>query len=195
MRRWVIWCMSGEAAGIALVALAYALVERKVLVGPLPILFGGLCEGLCLGFAQARGLMPSGVPALRLVIATAAAAVLGYGLSILGGAGQAADAGGGDPPLVLVLGGGAAFGLVMGALLGAAQAVAARGALPFSPWILRTAWGWALGMAVILTAATFIPATWPLVAVAGLGLAAGAAAGLAIGLTTAGAVPHLALTK
>jgi hypothetical protein len=186
---WVLACMAGEAAGIAVVALAYAAVERAAAPAAPAILAAGLWEGLTLGAAQSLVLGRAGVCAGCWTLSTALAAVAGYGLSLLGGAGQM---GGEMPPLALILAGTAVAGAVMGALIGAAQGVTGRGIVAFRPWVARNALGWALALPVIMAGATLVPAGMGHGALALVGAVTGALAGALLGLATAPALPAAA---
>jgi len=115
-------------------------------------------------------------------------ALLGYGLSLLGGAGGQGDTGT-EPPMALILVLGAAMGLGMGALMGALQWIAGRNALSFGRWILSNMCGWAVAMAVIMFAAGSVQGTWPLGLIAVAGAVSGAIAGMALGAVTGLALP------
>lgn len=186
---WILACTFGEAAGIAVVALAYAAVERGAAAGPPAILAAGLWEGLTLGMAQALVLRRAGVCAGCWTLATVLAAVAGYGASLLGGAGQFGGPDDAAPPLAQILAGTAAAGAVMGLLFGALQGFAGRGIVAFRPWVGRNALGWALALPVIMAGATLVPAGLGTAALALIGAACGAGAGLILGLLTAPALP------
>ena len=186
---WVLACALGEALGIAAVATAYSAVDRGILAPAAPwILSAGAWEGLCLGAAQALILREVGVRPGVWIGLTVLAAVAGYGLSLLGGAGGAGS--GSPPPLAMLLGLGAAMGAVMGALMGALQWAGARDRLSALSWIGANALGWAPAMATIMIAATAVPASWPLYCIALIGSASGAVAGLAVGSATMLALPR-----
>ena len=187
--RWTLACCLGEAAGIAVVALAYAMVSRG-LVPPVPaILAAGAWEGLALGLAQGWVLARAGVCTPCWALATAAVATLGYGLSLAAGAG-AGPADAAPPPLALALAGAAALGAVLGALMGAAQWNTARGRLPFRRWTAASAAGWAAALPAIFAGAALVPDTAPLWQVAAIGALSGAAAGALLGALTAPALPR-----
>lgn len=187
---WIIACTIGEAAGIAAVAAVYAAIDRGML-GPawVWILTAGAVEGLCLGGAQAHMLKRSGIRQASWIAATVFGAVLGYGLSILGGAGSSDATADAAPPLLLLVGLGALMGLAMGALMGAAQAISTRGKVSPFRWVAANAIGWAPAMSVIMLAATSAERVWPLGVVALLGAGAGAVAGLLVGVATSFALP------
>ncbi len=191
MTRWILSCTLGEAIGIALVATAYAAADRGLVPAAPAILAAGACEGLALGLAQALLLRRVGICAGCWVTMTMTGALLGYGLTLLGGP-PASDAP--DPPLALILAGGAALGAVMGVLMGALQSLPGRPAIRPRSWILRSALGWALAMPPIFLAATAVPAGAPLALIALAGCLSGAVAGALLGLATAPALP-LALTR
>jgi uncharacterized membrane protein YfcA len=188
---WLIRVTAGEALGIAGVSVAYAAVDRgHVDWAAAAILVAGAWEGLCLGSAQASVLARAGVRAVRWIGLTVAGAVLGYGLSLLAGAGGGNRGDAPDPPVWLILILGAGLGLATGAVLGALQGLADPGRIDRWRWMLRTALGWAPGMAAILYAASHVGADWSLAGVALAGAAAGAVAGLCVALATAGALPE-----
>ena len=188
--QWIIACAIGEALGIAVVATTYSAIDRELLAPAAPWILGaGAWEGLCLGATQALILRTFGVRAGAWIALTILAAVAGYGLSLLGGAGDAGQ--GSEPALAVLLGLGAAIGAVMGALMGALQWVGARKALAFLPWIGANALGWAPAMAVIMIAATSVPGSWPLYCIALAGAGAGAIAGLLVGAAIMLALPRL----
>jgi hypothetical protein len=131
-RRWILHCMLGEAAGIAVVALAFAMAARGLAPPGPAILAAGAWAGLCLGLAQGLVLARAGVCAPCWTLATAAAATAGYGAALLSGAGL--DDGAPAPPVPLQIAGAAALGAVMGALMGAVQWNAARRHLSLRRW-------------------------------------------------------------
>lgn len=187
---WIIACTIGEAAGIAAVAAIYAAIDRGIMVHAwVWILTAGGIEGLCLGGAQALVLRRLGVHPAPWIVATVLAAVAGYGLSILGGAGSNDAAADAEPPMFVLAGLGVLMGLAMGALMGAAQTISARGKVPLFRWIAANAFGWALAMPVIMLAATSAERVWRLGGVALLGAGAGAVAGLLVAIATSFALP------
>ena len=100
--RWVAACTLAEALGITVVSVTYAALDRNLIAPAAPwILLAGAWEGLCLGSAQAFFLRRLRInPALWIGL-TIAGAIVGYGLSLLGGAGaedtgSASGHGGGD---------------------------------------------------------------------------------------------------
>jgi len=158
---WIAACALGEALGIAMVATTYAALDRGVLHGPeVWILAAGTAEGVCLGTAQAVLLRRVGISSPTWIALTVFAAVTGYGLSLLGGAGTASSPSPGEPSLQLLLTLGAAMGLAMGALMGLAQWVGARKQIAPMPWIVANALGWTPAMAVIMLAATSVEREW-----------------------------------
>ncbi len=180
---WLTGLPLAEAAGIAGVALAYALIDRGRLAPPFAwVLLAGAWEGLCLGGAQAAVLRPLGARPAPWVALTVAGATAGYGLSLLGGAGG--GGGGPEPPLWLMTLAGAGAGVAMGALLGALQSLALPPPLRARSWIAANALGWAVAMAVIMTGAGMVGSDWSLGAVVLTGAASGALAGLAVALAT-----------
>lgn len=186
---WIMACTAGESAGIALVATVYAALDRGLLAhAALPVLAAGAWEGLCLGGAQALALRRVGVAVSPWIGLTMLGAVIGYGLSLLGGAGS----GGADtpePPFWLVILLGVAMGLGMGAVMGGLQWLAARHVLRASRWILASMGGWAAAMAVIMAGASTAQATWPLGLIAVAGAVSGGIAGALLGLITGLALP------
>lgn len=188
--RWTLSCALGEALGIALVALAYAAADRG-LVAPAPaVLAGGAWEGLCLGLAQALALRTRGVAGPAWVLATMLAATLGYGLSLIGGAGpEAAGAVGSEPAFALILAAAAGLGVAMGALMGAVQWSVARTHFALRSWLWRNAAGWALAMPFIFAGSALVGPGWSFAALGLTGAASGALAGAALGRVTAAALP------
>lgn len=191
---WVIACALGEAIGIALVATIYAALDRGLLPGgAVWILAAGAWEGTCLGVAQAAVLRAAGIRPAVWVGATVLGAVIGYALSLIGGAGSTGGDAGAEPPLALLLGLGAAMGVAMGALMGVAQWLGARRKLRPLGWIAANAVGWAPAMSIIMFAAASVQPGWSLGAIALAGAGAGAAAGLLLGAVTSLALPKPAL--
>lgn len=187
--RWLIACGLGEAAGIALVATTYAAIDRGYVAAiPLPILAAGAWEGLCLGCAQALVLRRVGIVPSRWIGLTVAGAVVGYGLSFLGGAGQGSG-GGPEPSLAIITLLGAAMGVLMGALMGGLQAFAGHGHLRARRWILASMAGWAPAMAAIMLGAGSVDSSFALGEITLAGAASGAVAGLALGFVTGLALP------
>ncbi len=184
---WVAACMIGEAAGVAVVALACAAVERGAAPAAPAVLAAGLWAGLTLGAAQAMVLRRAGVCAGCWMLATALAVVAGHALLLPGGTGRGAGA---MVPVWPVLAGAAVAGAVMGLVVGAVQGLTGRGILRFRPWVLRNAPGWSLALTVIVAGAMLVPEGLGQGALALLGAACGAAAGLPVGLATAPALPE-----
>jgi len=184
---WILACMLGEAMGIAVVAAAYAAVERGLLApAAIWIVAAGAWEGLCLGGAQALVLRTVGVRPGRWVALTVAGAVLGYGLSLAGGTGgEGSGPPGEEPPLWMMAVLGAGLGAVMGVLMGAVQSSGLGGRVTVRAWVAANAIGWAPAMAAIMVAAATAEASQPLVGIALLGAVSGAVAGLSVGIATA----------
>lgn len=188
---WIGHCALGEAIGIAVVAVAYAASERGLLATAPAVLVAGAFEGLALGALQARVLSRLGVGVVRWIVATVAAAVAGYGLSLLGGAGQGAAAGeaSAEPSLAVVLAAAFALGAAMGAIMGVVQGWAARRHIVVSRWVVANILGWGCAMVAIFFGSSLATNEMPLVMVAVLGGASGAIAGGAVGVATQGALP------
>ncbi len=186
--RWVAMLALAEAAGIALVAVAYAAVDRGLIAPAAAILGAGAWEGLCLGTAQAMLLARLGASRMFWIALTVVGAVAGYALSLLAGAGGAD--GGASPPVWLMLLAGAGAGAGMGFLLAAIQFPALPNAIRRRAWLWANALGWMPAMAAIMGAATLAGPGWSLAAVAGLGAASGAVAGASVGLFTGFALPR-----
>ena len=180
--RWIGLNAAGEGAGIAGVALSYALVDRG-LAAPWIILVAGAWEGLCLGAAQVLGFRP---PAARWIGATMVMAVLGYAGSLGMGAGGDDSA---APAFWLILAAGAGMGLVLGSLMGLAQALSSRGTVAVGRWTLANLVGWVPAMMLIMAGASLAERSWPLAGVAALGALTGVLAGVVIGVATAYALP------
>lgn len=187
--RWIIACGTGEAAGIALVATAYAALDRGLVSGSgLWIMLAGAWEGFCLGGAQGWALRRCGVAEIRWIALTVLGAAIGYGLSLLGGAGGEGGSGA-EPPLALVVLLGAGMGLFMGAIMGALQWLAACGILSAKRWIAANMAGWALAMAAIMLGAATVESSFPLALITLSGAFSGAVAGVLLGLVTGLALP------
>lgn len=188
---WIVACVLGEALGISLVATIYAALDRGLLPGgSVWILAAGAWEGLCLGGAQAAVLRRVRVRPLAWIGVTIVGAVVGYGFSLLGGAGRAAGNNVSvEPPLELIVALAAAMGVAMGALMGLSQWLSARGKISPLRWITMNAVGWAPAMIIIMLAATSVERSWSLGAIAVLGAGAGGAAGLFVGAMTSLALP------
>lgn len=190
--RWVVACALGEAIGIAFVSLGYSMGDRLYPhLAPALILAAGAIEGLSLGGAQAVAARERGVRLIPWVSATVAAALAGYGLSLLGqgafsGAVEAPPSAE-EPPAYLIAAAGAGLGAFMGALFGAAQSLVLPAHISKRGWILRNIVGWTAAMAFIMLAASFAGSDWPFWRVALLGCASGVTAGLSLGLATRGA--------
>ena len=191
MAFWIIACSIGEAVGIALVATVYAALDRGLLASAwVWILLAGTWEGLWLGGAQALVLRRFAIQPARWIGFTVLGAVLGYGLSLLGGAGQQGEAAASEPGTLLMLALGAGLGIIMGTLMGALQWLAARGQLVPGYWVAANAAGWAPAMAIIIWAAGAVPEETSLPVIALAGAAAGTAAGCLVGGATAPVLPR-----
>lgn len=174
-----------EMAGIAVVSVTYAAIDRSLLGPAAPWILGaGAFEGLCLGGAQALFLTRLGVRPLPWVALTVAGAALGYALSLAGGAGGQGGEAMAEPPLWMLAGLGALAGLGMGVVMGAIQSLALRRRLPAGRWVLANALGWMPAMAAIMIAAGVAAPGWPLWTVALSGGAAGFVAGACVGVAT-----------
>jgi hypothetical protein len=181
---WVLACTGGEAAGIALVATAYAATSRGLMPAA-AVIVAGSWEGLCL-----RRL---GVALRHWVGATMLVAALGYAGSlgfVPSGPDMAPTPA--DPPLWLIVPGAALIGMGMGVLMGLAQGLAARRVVPPGRWVVANALGWMPAMVAIFLPATLVTPDFPLSEVALIGAASGAVAGLCLGLVTALALPRAA---
>lgn len=196
---WVAGCAAAEATGITAGALATRLAEPLAggAVGSslalVTIVLGGLVEGTALGAVQAvllGGVFPR-LRRRRYVVMTVLVAGLGWAAGSAPGV-LAGDAGGAPPPLLLVLPGAAVLGGLMGAVLGAAQASALRGAVTHPwRWVTANAVAWTPAMAIVFLGAAVPEASWPVPAVLGIALVAGAAAGGVLGLLTGRWIPAL----
>ncbi len=187
--RWVAMLALAEAAGIALVAVAYAAVDRGLIAPAAAAILGaGAWEGLCLGTAQAVLLARLGASRMLWIALTVVGAVAGYALSLLAGAGGAD--GGASPAAWLMLLAGAGAGAGMGLLLATIQLPALPNSIRRSAWVWANVLGWMPAMAAIMGAATLAGPGWRLVTVASLGAAAGAVAGASVGLFTGIALPR-----
>lgn len=154
---------------------------------------GRLVEGVALGGPQAAGLrrLLPGLDRRRWLLVTTVVAGLGWAAAsapaALSGAGD-----GSTPPVLLVLGGAIALGVMMGALLGAVQATGLRGQVrhPWR-WIGANAAAWRPTMAVIFLGATAPGANCSGLKVAALGTVTGLAAGAVLGIVTGWFLPSL----
>jgi len=159
--KWIFACALGEALGIAAAATTYSAIDRGLLAPAAPWILGaGAWESPCLDAAPALILRGLGVRPGVWIALTMLAAAVGYGLSLLVGAGGAGE--GSEPALGVLLGLGAMMGAGMCALMGATQRIGARRKLAFLPWIGANALGWAPAMAIIMIAARSVPRSWPL---------------------------------
>jgi hypothetical protein len=202
LARWTALCAAAEAIGMTAAASAakvsQALVGepgngREAAVVLSLVVGGGLVEGIALGGLQAAGLrrLVPGLDRRRWLLVTTAVAGLGWAAASAPAALSGADDGS-VPPLLLVLGGAVALGVLMGALLGAAQATGLRGHVrhPWR-WVGANSAAWALAMAVIFLGATAPDADWSGPTVAALGTVTGLAAGAVLGLVSGWFLPSL----
>lgn len=166
------------------------------LVGPVAlgvVVAGGLVEGTALGVAQG-GVLARMFPALaraRYLAATVIVAGLGWAAasapSALGGGGDAEQ-----PPVLLVVSGAVALGLVMGAVLGAAQATTLRGAVRHpGRWVVANTAAWPLAMVLVFLGATLPDAGWTTPGVLLTGALTGVVAGTVLGLVSGLFLPSL----
>lgn len=190
--RWIISNAIGEAAGIAVVATTYAALDRNMLTNPvLPILAAGAWEGFCLGSAQALVLRQVGIVRSRWIALTVFGAMIGYGLSLLGGAGQHEAADQAEIATLMIVLIGAAMGLAMGALMGGIQSLGAGNHLSKKHWILANLVGWGPAMAVIMLGASVVDRSMSLAAIAMAGGVSGGLAGAILGAITQFALPAM----
>lgn len=183
---WVAVCALAEGLGIATVSVTYAAVDRGMITAAAPmILLAGAWEGLCLGSTQAFFLRRLGISPGLWVLLTVTGAIVGYGLSLMGGAGSGDPGTGNEPPLWIMALLGAGAGLGMGVAMGLIQMPALRGRLSAAGWIAANAIGWMPAMAVIMAAAGLAERHWSLVQVAAAGGLSGAVAGFCVGVATA----------
>jgi hypothetical protein len=156
------------------------------------VVTGGLVEGLALGLAQALVLArwTRGLSRARYLAATVLVAGVGWAVASVPSA-----VGGGDaeqPPVLLVILGAAAIGVVLGTILGAAQAAALRGVVRHPRrWVVANATAWPVVMALIFVGATLPDAGWPAWGVLVTGTATGVVAGSALGALTGLFLPSL----
>ena len=194
-RPWVAACAAAETVGMT--AAAGAAVLADGMPGPAAlsvVIAGGLVEGTALGIAQST-VLARVAPALaraRYLAATLLVAGLGWAAasapSALGGGGDAEQ-----PPVLVIVLGAVALGLVMGTLLGAAQAATLRGAVRHpGQWVVAKAAAWPVAMALIFLGATAPEADWSTASVIGMGAITGAVAGTALGLISGLFLPSLA---
>lgn len=183
---WLAALSAAEAAGITVVATAYAAVDRSLVGAGAPtVLLAGMVEGLCLGLAQGLGLRRLGARLGPWVALTVVAAVLGYGLSLLGQAGgDETEAAAFDPPIWLMVLAGGGLGMGMGAAMGLIQAPALPRCIRRGHWVYANVIGWVPAMAAIMTGAGSVGRDWPLWQVALTGAISGAVAGLCVAWAT-----------
>jgi deazaflavin-dependent oxidoreductase (nitroreductase family) len=193
-RLWIAACTAAEMVGMTAAAGAATLADG--VSGPVAlgvVVAGGLVEGTALGLAQAT-VLARVAPALsrvRYLVATVVVAGLGWAAatapSTLGGGGDAEQ-----PPVLLVVLGALALGLVLGSVLGAVQAYALRGAVRHpTRWVAANAAAWPVAMILIFVGATLPDTGWPAGAVLLVGAVTGAAAGAALGLVSGLFLPTL----
>ncbi|MCB0895910.1 MAG: hypothetical protein KDB43_11140 [Nocardioidaceae bacterium] len=191
---WVAACAAAETVGMTAAAGASRVSDG--LVGPVAlgvVVAGGLVEGTALGVAQG-GVLARMFPALaraRYLAATVIVAGLGWAAasapSALGGGGDAEQ-----PPVLLVVSGAVALGLVMGAVLGAAQATTLRGAVRHpGRWVVANTAAWPLAMVLVFLGATLPDAGWTTPGVLLTGALTGVVAGTVLGLVSGLFLPSL----
>ncbi|WP_395692907.1 hypothetical protein [Nocardioides sp.] len=193
-RLWVVACAVAETIGMTAAAGAARAADGLAGAAALSVVVaGGLVEGTALGVAQST-VLARVFPRLsraRYLAATVIVAGLGWAAasapSALGGGGDAEQ-----PPVLLVVAGAVALGLVMGAVLGAAQAAALRGVVRHpGRWVVASTAAWPLAMALIFLGATLPDAGWSTSAVLLTGAVTGAVAGTALGLVSGVFLPTL----
>jgi hypothetical protein len=156
-RKWTKWVTLGELAGFTVPALVGVLASAAGAPSGLlyaAMLPAGAFEGACLGYAETRALrghLPQ-IPAGQFTAATAAAAVLAYGLGMLPSTlGEGLD----DVPDLLLFSAVGAGALVLLLSIGTAQALVLRqSGLDAWWWIAATAGAWLAALAVFLLVAT-----------------------------------------
>ena len=193
-RRWIAACAAAEAVGMTAAAGAAVLADGWS--GPPAlgvVVAGGLVEGTALGIAQGAVLarIAPALSRVRYLAATVVVAGLGWAAasapSVVGDGGDAEQ-----PPVVLVVLGAMALGLVLGAVLGAAQALTLRGAVRHpGRWVVANAAAWPLAMALIFVGATLPDAGWSPGSVLVMGALTGAVAGTVLGLVSGLFLPTL----
>lgn len=193
-RRWVAACAAAETVGMT--AAAGAAVLADGLSGPPAlgvVVAGGLVEGTALGIAQASVLarIAPALSRVRYLAATVVVAGLGWAAasapSVVGDGGDAEQ-----PPVVLVVLGAVALGLVLGVVLGTAQALTLRGVVRHpGRWVVANAAAWPLAMALIFVGATLPGAGWSAASVVVMGALTGAIAGTVLGLVSGLFLPTL----
>lgn len=193
-RSWVVACAAAETVGMTAAAGAARVSDGLVGWSALGVvLAGGLVEGTALGVAQST-VLARVAPALvraRYLAATVIVAGLGWAAasapSALGGGSDAEQ-----PPVLLVVLGALALGLVMGAVLGAAQAATLRGVVRHpGRWVVASTAAWPLAMAAIFVGATLPDASWSTAALLLTGAVTGAVAGSLLGLVSGLFLPTL----
>ncbi|MBZ5737474.1 hypothetical protein [Nocardioides mangrovi] len=192
-RSWVVACAMAETVGMTAAAGAAVLADGMAAAAALAVVVaGGLVEGVALGVAQGAvlGRIAPGLSRARYLAVTVLVAGLGWAA-----ASAPSAVGGGEaeqPPMLLVVLGAAALGLVLGPVLGAAQATALRGVVRHPRrWTVANAAAWPVVMAVIFVGATAPDASWPTWTVLATGTATGVVAGGVLGGLTAPFLPSL----
>lgn len=178
-RRWTGVVTLGESVGfLAPVAAGVASESQRATTGAAAVLLAGAVEGAVLGWAQHRVLRQvlPGIRAARWVALTAGAAVvaylLGFLLAYLGGIGSA-----------LAIAAMVVVGALLLATIGAAQQVELRHHVPDSGrWVRWTVLAWLLGLATFFAVA---PPLWHAGQPAGVAIAIGAVAGVAMAFVQA----------
>ncbi|HSK33415.1 MAG TPA: hypothetical protein VK903_08020 [Propionicimonas sp.] len=200
--RWTLACALAETVGMTAASGAakavLALSDEPGALGGAPVALalvvaGGLVEGTALGVAQ--GFVLSTIwPALgirRYVAVTVVVAGLGWAAGSAPGV-LAADDGGADPPLTVMLAGAAGIGLLMGPLLGAAQAWAIGPAVrhPWR-WVVANTVAWPPAMMAIFLGASRPEKDWSVLTVLALGAVTGVVAGALLGVLSGLWLPSL----
>ncbi len=201
--RWTMATAAGELASFIVPGLVGAVIFQAVGERPsalvavgavLAMAASGSVEGGVLGLAQwlvLRRELPA-MPARAWIAATAAAAIVAWaiGTAIVvavvpalrgDGAGQSAA----DPGAAFQIAAGAGLGLALGAMMGAAQWLVLRQhVMRAGWWVLASALGWAVGMAIAFLGGGALPAGASLVVIGLVIFASGTAMGAAVGAIT-----------
>lgn len=193
-RRWVVACAAAETVGMTAAAGAALLADG--LSGPPAlgvVVAGGLVEGTALGLAQAFVLARIAPALSRVRYLATTVVVAGLGWAAASAPSVAGDGGDAEqPPVLLVVLGAVALGLVLGVVLGAAQALTLRGAVRHpGRWVVANAAAWPLAMALIFLGATLPDAGWSAGSVLVTGALTGAIAGTTLGLVSGLFLPTL----
>jgi hypothetical protein len=156
---------------------------------------GGVVEGTAVGVVQ-LSLLRRWLPQLgaRFVLATVAAAALGWFLGMLpstaaqwaaSGESAATSTVDGGPPSWLMPIAGLLLGALLGAMFGAVQAAVLRHHVCAARrWVWANMLGWSVAMAVIMTGASAPSGPWPAAQLLVFAAATGVLAGLALGAIT-----------